>query len=296
MAMTVGGVNPYVSNYNRIDNISQKTTQRISTGSEHPSASMGAAEYAINARLTSNIGATSQSIQNSQNISSAVKVAEGATKNTLDGLSKVRAQLINALNDTNGTLDRQAIQKNINQVVAQINSNAYVQYNDMTLLDGSKNSLRFAGIDGYENFQVGDLRTSTLGLTDEQGNVTIDASTNESAKGSLEIVDSAISVVGDILDTMHFLGDYVADGFSPDISLTLEEATTQGAQLQRLEFQQANYVTMEENQMGAQAASEDTDIARQVMNLRSEQTQQQFALFASKMFDQNRMNVLSLLP
>ena len=304
MAMTVSGVNPSVSIYNGINSVAQKTVQRITTGSNHPTASAGASEYAINARLASNIGASSQSVQNTQNISSAIKISESAAKRTIDALTEIREKIIQAADDANAYVDRQAIQKNINQSIAQIDANAYVQYNGMNMLDGSRNSLVLAGIDGYENFQAGDLRAQTLGLTDEQGNVKIDVSTVESAKKSLIFVDAAATRAGSILDTMHILGDYVIDGVSVDSILEdisadgnlFDEVTTQGAQLQRLEFQEANYRTMEENQIAASSIGDDADIAKQATKFNSEQIQQQFALFGMKMFNQNRASISQLLP
>ncbi|MBR2774658.1 MAG: hypothetical protein IKD73_06690 [Selenomonadaceae bacterium] len=297
MAMTVGGVNSYVSNYNRITSTTQKTIQSISTGQKFPTAAAGASEYSIAARLTSNIGATSQSIRNTQNIGSAIKISERAINNTIQGLTIIRERLVHAANDSNETIDRQAMQKEINQLISQIDANAYVEYNGKTLLDGSQNDLMLAGIDGYENFQAGDLRASTLGLTDDKGNVTLDVSTRESAANSLKIVDRASTVAGDILDSMHVLGDYVVDGFTVDtLNPALDEATTQGAQLQRLEFQEANYMTMEENQLGALSTISDADIARQVVEMHTQQTLEQFAIFGMKMFNQNRASIQSLLP
>ena len=291
--MTLGGVNPYVSAYNGIDRSSQITAQKITTATNHPTAAQGASEYAIGARLASNIGATSQSVQNTQNFSAMLKTAEGATGNTINALTTLKQHLIGAANDTNGSLDRAALQKEINQIVAQIDSNAYVQYNGRNLLDGSRNSLALSGIDGLESFKVGDLRSQILGLTDKDGNVTIDVSTVDAANASLKIVDSASTKAGEILDSLHFMQDYVIDGLSFEKSL--DEATTQGAQLQRLEYQQANYTTMEENQLAAQANS-DADIAKQVAELKSRQTQEQLALFAMNVFNHNRANVLNLLP
>ena len=84
------------------------------------------------------------------------------------------------------------------------------------------------------------------------------------------------------------------DGFSFDT--VLDEATTQGAQLQRLEFQQANYTTMEENQTAALSNMDDADIAKQVAEFKSQQTQEQLALFAMNVFNHNRANMLNLLP
>lgn len=294
MAMTVGGINPYVSTYNGINRSSQVTAQRIATGSEYPTAAQGASDYAVDVRLSSNIGATSQSIQNTQNIGAMLKTAVGATDNTIQALSTLKTHLLDAANDTNGSLDRQALQKQINQVVAQIDANAYVRYNGMNLLDGSRNAFVLSGIDGLTNFQSGDLRAQTLGLTDNNGNVTIDVSTVDAANASLKIVDSAATKAGAILDSMHFMQDYVIDGFAFDVAL--DEATTQGAQLQRLEMQQANYVTMEENQMAAQSNSSDADIAAQVTAFKNRQVQEQLAAFAINVFNHNQKNALNLLP
>lgn len=294
MAMTVGGVNYSVNAYNTINNAKQNASQAISTDNKLTSVAKDPSKYAIAVRMASNIGITSQSIRNTQNIGSAIKISEGAIENTIKGLSTIRENVLKAANDTNGSLDRQAIQKEINQVISEINSNAQVEYNGKKLLDGSQSGLMLAGIDGYENFQAGDLRSSTLGLTDNQGNVTIDVSTKDSAVKSLKLVDQATTVVGDILDGMHVLGDYVMDGF--DFESALDLATTQGAQLQRIEAQEANYITMEENQMAALSTISDPNVAKQVTELSTSRILEQFAIYGMKMFNQNRDSIRSLLP
>ena len=267
--------------------------QRIATGSMRPTAAMGASEYAITARLTANIRGTTQSIQNTQNMSAMIRVAAGATQNTVGVLATIKEHILSAVNDSNGTLDRRAVQNEINQLVSQVNENAAAEYNGMRVIDGSQNNLTVAGIDGYENFSLGNLRADALGLTDAQGNVTIDVSTPESAQNALAVVDNAVTVAGNTLNSTQFMEDYVTEGVS--LNEALDEATTQGAQLQRLEYQEANYVTMEENQIAAQSNIDDADIAQQITNLRNEQTQQQLALFAANMFNQNRANILNML-
>ena len=290
MAMTLGGVNPGLSQLNRNSLATQKTSQILATGSNRPSAAYGASEYAIAARLTSNIRGTTQSIQNTQNISSMFKIAAGATNNTIQALTSIKENLINAANDTNGSVDRQALQKNIDNTVRQINLNAQTEYNGKRLLDGTAEDVTLAGIDGYENYHLGDLRSEALGLTDSDGNVTINANDPEA---SLAIVDQAITTAQNSLDSTQFMQDYVTEGVS--LNEALDQATTQGAQLQRMEFQEANYTTMEENQLSALSNMDDADMAKQITNLRNQQTLEQTALFATRMFNQNRANILSLL-
>lgn len=290
MAMTMGGVNSSLRTLNNIQNSMQRTTQQLATGSRYPGASYGGAAYATLQRMTGNIGAISQSVQNTQNMSSMVKTAEDATSNTIDALKTIKETLLNAANGTNNNQDRSAMQNNINQLVSQIDSNSQVQYNGMNLLDGSKSSITVAGVDGYENISLGNMSARALGLTDDQGNVTIDLSNEESVQNALSTVDSALSFVEGVDGNLQasLEGGYTLDE-------ALDEATTQGAQLQRLEFQEANYRTMSENEQAAASNMGDTDMARAITDLRSQQTQEQLALYATKMFNQNRSNIVSLL-
>ena len=295
MAMTMGGVNSSLSTLNRIQNSMQKTTQQIATGSRYPSSQFGSSAYAILQRMNSNIGATNQSVQNTQNMSSMIKTAAGATSNTIDALKTIKETLINAANDTNTSTDRSAMQENINQLVQQIDDNSRVQYNGMNLLDGSKSELLVAGIDGYENVGLGNMSSKALGLTDENGNVTIDLSSQDSIQSALENIDGAIKTVGAVDNNLQasLEGGEISGGYTLDEAL--DQATTQGAMLQRLEFQEANYTTMAENEQAAASTMGDTDIAKAITDLKSQQTQEQLAMFATKMFNQNRANVLSLL-
>ena len=160
----------------------------------------------------------------------------------------------------------------------------------MNLLDGSKSSIMVAGIDGYENVGLGDMSSNALGLTDENGNVTIDLSSQDSIQSALTTLDGALSFSEQINGNLQAS---VEGGFTLDEAL--DQATTQGAQLQRLEFQEANYTTMQENQMAAASTMGDTDMAKAITELKNQQTQEQLAMFATKMFNQNRANILSLL-
>ncbi|MBE6093826.1 MAG: hypothetical protein E7201_11800, partial [Selenomonas ruminantium] len=65
---------------------------------------------------------------------------EGAVQSTVDILKTLKEKVVNAANDTNTDMDRQTIQKELNQSVDQINDNANVTYNGKYLIDGSHNS------------------------------------------------------------------------------------------------------------------------------------------------------------
>ncbi len=291
MAMTMGGVNPTLSNLNRINSSLQQTTQRIATGSNYNSASQGSSAYAILQRMNSHIGAIGQSVQNTQNASAMLKIAAGATGNTVSALTEIRKNLVNAANGTNTDSDRATLQQNINQIISQIDENARANYNGINLLDGSRSGIMVAGISGYENVEVGDMRSQALGLTDNQGNVTISTANDESIQSALQTVDTALNAVGGVNDSLNAAMD--EGTFSLDEAL--DEATTQGAQLQRLEYQADNYTTMEENEQAAASNIGDTDMARAAINLNNQELQRQIAVAISRMFNHNQASVLNLL-
>ena len=288
MPIGMNSVNPGLNNLNRIQSSSQNSIQRISIGTRYNSPSQCASEYAISQRLSNNIRSTGQSIQNTQNVNAMLQTASGAANNTVQALSTIRENLINATNDSNNASDRSALQDNINQMIRQIDDNSRVEYNGQRLLDGSHN-ITVAGITGYENVNVGSLTSRDLGLTDDEGNSTIDLNDNESIQNALDRVSTALETAETTADTISAAQENNA------FDAALDEVTTIGAQQQRLEFQAQNYMTQEENETDALSNLNDTDIAREITNLRSQQTQEQLALYATNMYNQNRASVLNLL-
>ena len=247
--------------------------KKISTGSQHPSAAYGASEYAISRRMYSNIGAYNQSVANTQNSNAMLNTAAGAVNNTVSSLTSLRESILGAMNGTNGAPDLATIQQSVNQTISQINENAAVTYNGQNLLDGSNPGTTVAGSFGYDTVSFGDMTSQGLGLTDSQGNSTIDLTNGTSLSSALSTVDSALNSA-------------------------LDQATSIGAAQQGLEFQEANYVTAAENLTESVSTLDDADIAAESVNLKSAQTQQQLALFgiqAQMGMMANRANVAQLL-
>lgn len=290
MAGILGGVNHSANALNQISNAIQRTSRVISTGSNFPSASYGGSSYSILQRLNSYTGATTQSIQNTQNAGAMLRTAEGATSNTISALTSIQQYLVNAANGINSDSDRAAMQRNIDQIVRQIDDNAHVEYNGMNLLDGSRGGVMVAGVTGYENVELGDLRAESLGLADEQGNSTISLANEDAIQRSLEAVSGALSYAQEFDNNLN---SALQGGGILDYSL--DEATTQGAYLQRLDYQAANYTTMEENAQAAETTIGGADIARQISQLKLQSIQQEVALEVSKIFNNSQASVLNLL-
>ena len=259
--MSISGINSSLNQLNRAHSLQSQSIQRIATGSKHPSAAYGASDYAIARRMEYNLGGIRQSNVNTQNANAMLNVASGAVSNTISSLSSLRETLINAANGTNQSSDLSALQETVNQTLSQINTNAQATYNGQTLLDGSQ-TVTVAGIDGYDNVSLGNMSTAGLGLTDSQGNSNINLTDQSSISSALTTVDNALNAA-------------------------LDQATNIGAAQQGMDYQSANYTTMEENLQYSLSVSDDADIAAESVNNASANTQSQMALFAVKQGLQN---------
>jgi len=263
--MSLSGINSSLNQLNRAQSLQSQSIQRIATGSKRPSAAYGASDYAIARKMQYNIGGVSQSNANTQTANSMLNVAGGAVSNTISSLSSLKETLINAANGTNGKTDIAALQETVNQTLSQIDTNAQAEYNGQKLLDGSQ-TVTVAGIDGYDNVPLGDMSAKGLGLTDAQGKSNINL---QEANNSPEGLANAIDTVDAALNK------------------ALDQATDIGAAQQGMEYQSANYTTMEENLQNSLAVNDDADIAAESVNNASANVQSQMALFAVKQGLQN---------
>lgn len=118
-----------------------KSLQKVSSGMKINDAGDDASGYAISERMRVQIRSLDQDNQNTQNGNSMMKTAEGAVASTVEILKTLKEKAINAANDTNTDEDRRTIQKEINQMVDQIDDNALATYNGKYLVDGSRNSI-----------------------------------------------------------------------------------------------------------------------------------------------------------
>ena len=290
MAGTIGGVNYSLNTLNKTSTAIQKTSQILSSGSNYPSAAYGGSAYSILQRMNVHAGLATQSVQNTQNASAMLKTAAGATSNTVSALNSIQKYLVDAANGTNSDSDRAAIQQNINQIIQQIDSNAQVQYNGKNLLDGSQSNVMIAGVSGYENVSIGNMTSQALGLTDQNGNSTISVANDEAIQNSLATVGGALEFVQGVNDNLQatLTGGDILD-------YSLDEATTQGAYLQRLEYQADNYNTMAENEQAAASTIGDADMAKHITKMTSQKIQQQVAIEVAKLFNHSQAGVLNLL-
>ena len=143
-----------------------KSLQKVSSGMKINSAGDDASGYAISERMRVQIRSLDQDNQNTQNGNSMMKTAEGAVASTVEILKTLKEKAINAANDTNTDEDRRTIQKEINQMVDQIDDNALATYNGKYLVDGSRNSIGTATCTILTNSSLSTSASWTDALTD----------------------------------------------------------------------------------------------------------------------------------
>jgi len=136
--------------------------QRLSSGLRINSAKDDAAGMAISSRMTAQINGLNQAGRNANDGISLAQTAEGALQSVTDSLQRMRTLAVQASNATNSTTDRAALQKEVDQLVQQINTVAtQTSFNGVKLLDGSFNSQAFqVGANAGEMISIDSIKSA----------------------------------------------------------------------------------------------------------------------------------------
>ena len=157
---------------NRNQSALGKSLQKVSSGLKINSAQDDASGYGISERMRTMIRSLDQAKENTQNGSSLMKVAEGAVGKTVEILRTLKNKAIQAATDTNTDDDRKTIQKEIDQLIDQVDDNALVTFNGKYLLDGSKTLTGIATNATMTNQKLGEEvygGTRLINLTNRKG-------------------------------------------------------------------------------------------------------------------------------
>ena len=130
--------------------------QRLSSGLRINSAKDDAAGLAISERFSSQIRGINQAVRNANDGISLAQTAEGALTEVGSNLQRIRELAVQSSNATNSKSDREALNSEVKQLVAEIDRVAkQSEFNGTKLLDGS-----FSG----QLFQVGANAGETIAL------------------------------------------------------------------------------------------------------------------------------------
>jgi flagellin len=133
-----------------------KSMERLSSGMRINRAGDDAAGLAISEKMRGQIRGLKQAQRNAQDGISLIQTAEGALNETHAILQRMRELAVQAANDTNTEVDRSEIQKEINELIDEIDRIAnQTQFNTKHLLNGT-----FTG-----TFHIGANETQRITLT-----------------------------------------------------------------------------------------------------------------------------------
>jgi flagellin len=131
--------------------------QRLSSGLRINSAKDDAAGLAISERMTAQIRGLNQAARNASDGISLAQTAEGALSEIGNNLQRIRELAVQASNGTNTQTDRDALQSEVTQLLAEIQRVAtQTSFNGQKLIDGS-----FTGV----QFQVGSEAGQTITIS-----------------------------------------------------------------------------------------------------------------------------------
>ncbi len=246
----------------------QTTIQRLSTGYRINSAADDAAGYAIVEKMMGQVNGLNTAIQNSQNAISLIQTASGALNQTQSILQRMRELAVEASNDTNTTSDRQQIQKEINQLVSQIDQiRNTTQFNTQVLLNGNLNSVNGSGsatlVNPSNTIKSAQIAAGS-GAIDNNTTVTVETLVSGSGNTANEV---AVYVNGQ-LTAANVSGDTVtvtAGGTSSviqinlqNVNITATSSVTDSAQLANMRMVDAGGVRLDK------ATSANNDLVFQV--------------------------------
>src|SRR6187401_394158 len=131
--------------------------QRLSSGLRINSAKDDAAGLAISDRMTTQISGLNQAARNANDGISLAQTTEGALQEVTNNLQRIRELAVQSANATNSTSDRNALNQEVQQRIAEIDRIAsQTSFNGRKVLDGS-----FGGA----TFQVGANVGETISLS-----------------------------------------------------------------------------------------------------------------------------------
>lgn len=141
--------------------------ERLSSGLKINSARDDAAGLAITNQMTAQTRGLQKSVQNSTDWISLLQTADGALNEMTNILQRVRELAVQAVNDTNNDSDRNSLNEEVEQLVAELDRIAKTtNFNGVNLLNGGVTDLYMqmgANSGEDERFSIRKLDIENLG-------------------------------------------------------------------------------------------------------------------------------------
>ncbi len=215
----------------------EQSLQRLSSGLRINRAADDAAGLAIAEAFRAQVKGTQTAQRNSQDGISLVQTAEGALSETTNILQRIRELAVQSANGTQSDNNRTAMEGEVQQLLAQINSIA---------LDTEFNGIRVLSAAQTVTLQAGAMTSQTLVIA-MSGAKTNDLGVSTLHVSSMALAVSAISTVDNAIKSVTTL------------------RSSLGAYQNRLEFTINTLAIQEENAAAAESAIRDANIATETI-------------------------------
>ncbi|MBT3786009.1 hypothetical protein HOF92_13625, partial [bacterium] len=163
-------ISALVAQGNLLKNQNSLTTsiERLSSGLRINRGADDAAGLTISEKLRGQIKGLNRAIFNAQDGISLIQTAEGALNEDATILNRIRELTIQSSNDTLTTNDRLEIQREVDQLVDEMDRIANsTEFNTKKLLDGTATAIISVNADGLDGVQVGSTQSSSGDYTVE---------------------------------------------------------------------------------------------------------------------------------
>ncbi len=186
-----------------------QSLQRLSSGLRINSAKDDAAGLAISERMTTQINGLNQAARNANDGISLAQTTESALQEVTSNLQRIRELAVQSANATNSDSDRVALNREVEQRIAEINRIAtQTSFNGRKVLDGSF---------GSATFQVGANVGETIGVSLGTDTSMKSTSIGQVATAASSDISSLISEGSDAVaavwtTTVDVTGDYSGAG------------------------------------------------------------------------------------
>ncbi len=257
-----------------------KSTEKLSSGYRINRAGDDAAGLSISEKMRGQIRGLEQASTNAQDGVSLIQTAEGALNEIHSIVQRMRELTVQAANDTNVSIDRMSIAKEIYALTSEITRiGEQTEFNTMKLLDGSfgqagaDKKLQVGANSGQQiNIKIDEMTASAIGITDATVGDVIAKSdaTSDTISSILDIMDKALSAVS-------------------------TQRSSLGAIQNRLEHTIANADNVAENLTDAESRIRDVNMADEMVQFSKNNILQQAGQSMLAQANQSTQGVLSLL-
>jgi flagellin len=249
------------------------TLEQLATGQRINSGSTDPAGLAIANGLSANIAALNQSIQNANDGTGSLQVADGALSQVTSLLNTAVTIATEAATGTVSSAQRDSLNSEYQQILSEINRiGTSTAYNGTSVFSASTTSIFLTDANSSSTITdtVGALSTTVLGLTTGGNNTSLAGTDGTAAQTALTAIDAAIQTVANDRGTI-------------------------GAAINRLNDASAVMTTQVQNLTAAENNIMAADIPSTISNLSRESVLNQTGMAALAQANSQESSILTLL-